>query len=142
MRHRHAFTALAALLLLANLVLAPGAQAHEIRPALLDITETAGGALRVTWKVPTRGNRVLALTPIFPADWVPLGPPSERTVPGAWIQHATYRSGPGSLIGTTLAVEGLSVMQTDVLVRIQLADGTSHSAILRPSAASFRFFRE
>jgi hydrogenase/urease accessory protein HupE len=29
-------------------------------------------------------------------------------------------------------------MQTDVLLRIELADGTTHSTILRPSSASFR----
>jgi hypothetical protein len=125
-------------MLLATLVLAPGALAHEIRPALLDVVETPSGTLQVTWKVPTRGNRVLALEPIFPADWVRLGPPSERTVPGAWIQHATYRSEADSLIGGTLVIDGLSVMQTDVLLRIQLADDTTHSAILRPSSASFR----
>jgi len=129
---------MAALLLAGSLGLSPGAQAHEIRPALLDVTEAEGGMLQVTWKVPTRGDRVLALEPVFPPDWVPLGPPSERTVPGAWIQHATYRSEPGSLIGHTLAIDGLSAMQTDVLLRIELLDGTTHSAILRPSAASFR----
>ncbi len=138
MRLRPGRDALAALLLLGSFWLAPGARAHEIRPALLDVSEAEGGMLQVTWKVPTRGDRVLALTPIFPADWAPLGPPSERIVPGAWIQHATYRSGAGSLIGQTLAIDGLSVLQTDVLLRIQLADGTTHSAILRPSAASFR----
>jgi hypothetical protein len=131
-------SAMAVLLLGGSLGLSPRAQAHEIRPALLDVRETGGGMLQVTWKVPTRGNRVLALEPILPRDWVPLRPPSERTVPGAWIQHATYRSEPGSLVGQTLAIDGLSAMQTDVLLRIELADGTAHSAILRPSAASFR----
>lgn len=130
--------ALAAILLVGSFVLAPDAHAHEMRPALLNITETRTGSFDVTWKVPTRENRVLALTPIFPAHWTPLGPPSELVVPGARIQYAMYRSEASSPIGETLAIDGLSSMQTDVLLRIQLADGTTHSAILRPSDASFR----
>jgi len=114
------------------------AQAHEIRPALLDITETRPGSFDVTWKVPTRGDRVLALEPVLPPALIPVGPPSERVVPGAWIQRSSYRSDAESLIGETVEVSGLSALQTDVLLRISLADGTSHSAILRPASASFR----
>ena len=137
MRLRRQAAALA-VALLGGLLAAAAGQAHEIRPALLDVTEAPGGTLQVTWKVPTRGDRALALEPVFPGSWVPLGPPSRRIVPGAWIQHSTFRSEPGSLVGQTVAIEGLSVLQTDVLVRITLADGTAHSAILRPGSPSFR----
>ena len=130
---------LAALLPLLPILLlaAPAALAHEIRPALLDISETRPGSFDVTWKVPTRGDRVLALEPIFPANWQALGPPSERIVPGAWIQHSIWRSRSDSAVGGNIEIDGLSVLQTDVLLRIQLADGTTHSAILRPSDPSF-----
>jgi hydrogenase/urease accessory protein HupE len=127
-----------ALLLVAVLLAAPVALAHEIRPALLDITETSPGTINVVWKVPTRGDRVLGLEPVFPADWHPLGPPSAHTVPGAWIRYSTWRSEGGSLVGQTVEIDGLSIMQTDVLLRINLANGTAHSAILRPSDAAFR----
>jgi len=53
------------------------------------------------------------------------------------VEYATYRSARGSAIGETIAVDGLSVLQTDVLLRVNLADGTAHSAILRPSKPSF-----
>ena len=129
---------LTAALLVGSLLLAPGAAAHEIRPALLDLVETASGALEMTWKVPTRGDRALAIEPVLPAEWVPIGPPSERAVPGAWIQYSSWRSESGSLVGGTVAIDGLSALQTDVLLRIELADGTRHSAVLRPSDASFR----
>ena len=124
-------------LLLGVAALAPSAAvAHEIRPALLEIRESQAGVFELTWKVPIRGDRLLALEPVLPASFAPLGPPSERTVPGAYIRNATYRSESG-LVGETIGIDGLSVMQTDVLVRIDLADGTSHSAILRPSDPSF-----
>ena len=126
-----------ALLLLAALLAAPAALAHEIRPGLLEITEEPGGAIQVVWKVPTRGDRALAITPIFPADWLALAPASERAVPGAWIQYSTWRSADGSLLGDAIELEGLSSLQTDVLLRVELADGTTHSAILRPKDPSY-----
>jgi hypothetical protein len=138
MKARLVPTALLALLLLAGLAVPPVASAHEIRPALLDITETSEGVFQVVWKVPTRGDRALALAPTFPANWTIAVPPSERAVPGAWVHYATYRSATGSAIGETIAVDGLSVLQTDVLLRLSLADGTAHSAILRPSDPSFQ----
>jgi len=129
--------AVAALMLVVGFVLATGAQAHEIRPGLLDIKESESGLFSVTWKVPTRGDAVLGLQPVLPEDWVPLGPPSERVVPGAWIQTTTFRSASGSIVGEVLEIDGLSALQTDVLLRIELADGTSHSAILRPSDPTY-----
>jgi hypothetical protein len=127
---------LGALLLVGGL--AADAPAHEIRPALLDITQREGGWFDVVWKVPTRGDRVLGLEPRLPESLVRFGPPSERIVPGAWIQQATYKSDGGAFVGERITVDGLSVMQTDVLLRINLADGTAHSAILRPGSPSFQ----
>ena len=124
--------------MIASLGLATLAQAHEIRPGLLDISESESGLFQVTWKVPTRGDAALAVQPILPTDWLALGPPAERRVPGAWIQQTTYRSESGSMVGEVLEIDGLSALQTDVLLRIELADGTSHSAILRPSDPAFR----
>ncbi len=128
---------LATILLISGLPPGGDARAHEIRPALLEITEREGGWFDVTWKVPTRGDRVLGMEPRLPASLVPLGPPSERVVPGAWIQQTTYKRDGGAFVGETITVDGLSVLQTDVLLRIDLADGTSHSAILRPGSPSF-----
>jgi hypothetical protein len=126
-----------ALLLLTALLAAPAALAHEIRPGLLEITEEPGGAIAVVWKVPVRGDRALALTPVFPSDWQPLGPASVRVVPGAVVEYSTWRSQEGSLVGQGIEIAGLSSLQTDVLLRISLADGTRHSAVLRPSDPTY-----
>ena len=111
--------------------------ADEIRPALLDIKEQNTGLFAVTWKVPTRGDRVLAITPQLPESLELLGSPSVQEVPGARIEHATYKNNAESLTGQTIGIKGLSALQTDVLLLIQLQDGTQHSAILRPSAPAF-----
>ena len=51
--------------------------------------------------------------------------------------HATYRNTAPSLAGQSIVIDGLAALQTDVLVLIQLRDGTQHSAIVRPSSAEF-----
>jgi hypothetical protein len=117
-------------------LLAP-ASADEIRPALLDIKEQNTGLFTVTWKVPMRGNRVLAITPQLPESLELLGSPTLQDVPGALIEQATYRNTAGSLTGKTIVIDGLSTLQTDVLLLVQLQDGTQHSAILRPASPAF-----
>ena len=121
-----------AALLLSIGVSAP-AHAHEIRPALLDITETRPGWFDVTWKVPMRGDMVLALEPVLPPSLEPVGPPAIRMIPGASVQRLTCRvsdTAGGSIVGETIFIDGLSSLQIDVLLRLNLADGTSHSAII------------
>jgi hydrogenase/urease accessory protein HupE len=127
----------AALLLLAGLVQAPPSQAHEIRPALLDITEREPGWFDVTWKVPVRGERALPLSPVLPPSLIPVGPPAVHKVPGASVQYSTYKTDGGSLVGETISIDGLTAQQIDVLLEIKLADGSVHSAILRSKSPSF-----
>jgi len=122
---------------LASLYLLMPVNADEIRPALLDIKEQNTGLFAVTWKVPMRGDKVLAITPILPGNLELVGTPTLQNVPGALIEHATYRINAGSLPGKMIEIEGLTKVQTDVLLLIQLQDGSQHSAILRPSAPQF-----
>ena len=119
------------------LYLALPAHADEIRPALLDIKEQNTGLFAVTWKVPTRGDRILAITPQLPDSLELLGSPSVQDIPGARIEHATYKNNGASLTGQSIVINGLSALQTDVLLLIQLQDGTQHSAILRPGSPEF-----
>ena len=113
------------------------ANADEIRPALLDIKEQNTGLFAVTWKVPTRANRALAITPQLPTSLELLGSPTLQDVPGALIEQASYKNNGASLTGQTIVIDGLSALQTDVLLLVQLQDGTQHSAILRPASPEF-----
>ena len=113
------------------------ANADEIRPALLDIKEQNTGLFAVTWKVPTRGDKVLAITPQLPNNLELLGSPTVQDVPGARIEYSTFKSNGKSLTGQLITIEGLSAVQTDVLLLVQLQDGSQHSAILRPTSPEF-----
>ncbi len=122
--------------LLVALLIVLGAQApvyaHEIRPALLEMTEQPPGWFEVTWKVPTRGNRALALKPLLPPWMTRLGPPSSQNLPGARVERSTYKTDGQSLVGGRVAIDGLAALQTDVLLRIQFAGGHTFTALLKP----------
>ncbi len=124
-------------LLLAVPLFPSAASADEIRPALLELNERGDGWVDVTWKVPMRGDRVLPLRPVLPEFFEPATPPAGRPVAGAWVEYSSYRTGGESLTGATLAVDGLTGLSTDVLVRVRLLDGIEHSAVLRASDLEF-----
>lgn len=111
--------------------------ADEFRPALLEINERDGGWIDITWKVPTLGDQVLALTPVLPKFLEPMGPGLGQQVPGAFVETRSFRAGQQTLNGATIEIEGMVGVPIDVLVRVNLADGGSHSAILRSTNNSF-----
>jgi len=122
---------------LSSLYSAMPVQADEIRPALLDIKQQNTGLFSVTWKVPVRGDRVLAITPILPESLQLLGSPTMQAASGAQIERASYKNNAESLTGQRIVIEGLTAVQTDVLLLIQLQDGTQYSSILRPGSPDY-----
>jgi len=125
------------LALLFGLLSSTNVGAHEIRPALLEINEPQPGFYDVTWKVPALGDRVLGLAPVFPECMKPVGPPSNHMSPGAAVQYFSFKTDGQPIAGETIFIEGLSGLQIDVLVRINLANGDHHSMILRPKSPSY-----
>ena len=111
--------------------------ADEMRPGLLNIKETEPGWFEITWKVPTKGDRQLPLKPALPEFLKPVGPPSRRVTPGVLVEVGSYHTDGQPLVGETIAIEGLSAMAVDILLQISLADGSTHSAVLRPQSPSF-----
>ncbi|MBW2629378.1 MAG: HupE/UreJ family protein, partial [Deltaproteobacteria bacterium] len=91
----------------------------------------------VTWKLPGKGDRALGLEPILPENLTLVAPPTVRRVRAAWVQRATYKSDGTPLAGQSISIDGLSGVQTDVLIRIELLDGSTHSTILRPNKPTF-----
>jgi len=110
---------------------------HEIRPALLNIVEQKPGWFEVTWKVPVLPGYELDIQPVLPDSLAPYGPPASHDVPGARVRYATYQAKGDALAGGTITIDGLSATQIDVMVRINFADGTTQSTILRPASPSY-----
>jgi hydrogenase/urease accessory protein HupE len=112
------------------------AGAHELRPGYLEMRETTPDRYRVLWKQPARGDLRLALDPAFPASCQTEGDPVRQSLPGAFLDRMTI-AGEGGLGGKTLAVAGLEATLTDVLVRIQFADGRTVTELLKPGRPGF-----
>ena len=127
-------------LLLAALfaAVAPGAaSAHEIRPALIQITETGPGRYDVVWKQPTVGDMTLHMVPHLSSGVIDKDPSSAASAPGFLVRTWQVRAGP-PLDGQTVRIEGLQQTVTDVLLRVTTADGKTINDVIRPGDPSRR----
>jgi hydrogenase/urease accessory protein HupE len=123
----------------AILLAATGAAlAHEVRPGLLELTETASGTYAFLWKKPTGGEVESQIAPVVPAECRLVTPGQEQLTPGAVVVRGTLAC-PGGIAGRTIAIAGLEATITDVLVRVNHADGRLESYLLRPTTPSVTF---
>jgi hypothetical protein len=118
------------------LAAARGTSAHEVRPAFLELSETAANQFLMTWKVPALGEFRLDITPRLPTSCHVVGELTSMQAGGAFIEHGRVGCDL-DLAGQMIAVNGLDATMTDVLVRIQTADGAVRTARLTPSSPSF-----
>jgi hypothetical protein len=115
---------------------ASGLSAHEVRPAYLELRETAPETYDVLWKVPARGgNMRLSLQIEFPSD---TNVTTSRTLFANEASTERWSvKRPNGLTGGTIHIAGLTATMTDVLVRMECLDGTTQVTRLTPSAPSF-----
>jgi len=123
-------------LVLALVALPVASDAHEVRPAYLELRERAPDAFDVFWKVPARGEQRLAIAARLP-ERCEATAPHTVTANGAAVAERWGVRCVGGLTGGTIEIEGLAATLTDVLVRIEAADGSARIARLTPRAPSF-----
>ena len=116
---------------------ASGLSAHEVRPAYLELRETAPETYDVLWKVPARGgNMRLSLQIEFPADTANVTTSRTLFANEASTERWSVRR-PNGLTGGEIRIAGLATTMTDVLARVEGLDGTSQVTRLTPSSPSF-----
>ena len=120
----------------AILILAAVAQAHESRPGYLQLTLDENNNVAMLFKIPAVGNMRLSLYPNLPANCAAQSEPSKYIIDGAFTERGAY-SCEGGLTGRTVTIDGLSRTLTDVLVRVERADGSTQVSRLTPSKTSF-----
>lgn len=126
---------LTALVCLWQILSVAPAQAHELRPAYLDIRETAAGDFAILWKTPALGEMRLGLYIRLPEPCRPKGEAVNSFEAGAYFER-WMASCPGGLKGRSLTIDGLRTSLTDVLVRLANADGSTQVARLTPETPS------
>jgi hypothetical protein len=111
----------------------PGAQAHESRPAYLEINETAPGRYEVLWRTPLNAGMRLPVALNFPDETRNITEPSLKEFSGMLLERRLIDAGKGGLAGKRIEFVGLQATITDVLARVQMLDGTHATTLVHPS---------
>jgi hydrogenase/urease accessory protein HupE len=109
------------------------AQAHEIRPAYLEITETRPGRYAVLWRTPLQAGMHLPVALRLPEGVRAEREATVQELTDSVLERRAIDAGPSGLAGRRIDFVGLQATITDVLVRVALLDGTRSTTLVRPS---------
>ncbi len=124
------------LALLIQVFLATPSIAHEMRPAYLNLQETAADEFSVLWKVPALGDLRLGLYVRLPVSCKPKAESTKAIEGNAYIERWTAVCSEG-LRGQEISIDGLRATVTDALARIEYRDSSVEIARLKPESPSF-----
>ncbi len=128
------------LLLLIVLLLVPfpsQVDAHKLQPAYLEITEQTIGTFNILWKRPLVGNKPMNIYPQLPGKCSNITEPSINPSQSFALERWLVDCGKSGMINETIVIDGLSSTQTETLFRLELADGSMHTTVLRPDSPAF-----
>jgi hydrogenase/urease accessory protein HupE len=124
--------ALAALAYIASALFLAPAQAHEARPAYLEIRETAPDQFAVLWRTPVLAGTRLPLALKLPDGVRELRKPVVQELADSMVERRWIDGGPTGLAGKRIEIVGLQFTITDALLRVEWLDGRTLQTILRP----------
>ena len=110
----------------------PRADAHEVRPAYLEIVEQAPETYQIAWKQPAVGEVRLSLVPVFPASCAAVDSPTLVAQPSSTLTRWRLRCA-GGLQNKSVRIAGLDRTLTSAIVRVSWADGRAFSDVARPA---------
>ena len=122
---------IAALFLLGQAIFLTPAHAHEIRPGLLQVTQTADTHYSVIWKQPLLGERRLPLEPLLEPNCAKLDARIQAAA-SALIERWETRC---SL--QRIRIDGLNRTLTDVMLEFTDESGEAQRALLRPESPDY-----
>jgi len=121
-----------ALALLCALIGALQARAHDARPAYLQITETSNGRYTVLWRVPVLSGMHLPVALRLPEQLRDVREPAVQRLSDSVVERRFVEAAPGGLARARVEFVGLEATITDVLVRVELLDGSRSTVLVRP----------
>ena len=121
-------------LFLGIIAFASAANAHESRPAYLEIDETAPGRYDVIWRTPLNAGMRLPIALKFSEGVSNVTEPAVRELPDSLVERRIIKVS-DSIAGKRIDFVGLQATITDVLVRVRLLDGSESTTVVRPSKA-------
>ena len=122
-----------ALFWLAVVSMPPSAEAHESRPAYLQIRETKPGQYDVLWRLPVNVEVPLLVMLQLPEAAKNLIEPVVQRLSDSTIERRRIELPNSELAGQRIDFVGLQATITDVLVRVSWLDGRQVTEIVRPT---------
>jgi hypothetical protein len=116
-------------------VISPSIEAHETRPAYLELKETAPGQFSVLWRTPVLAGMWLPVVLKLPDDVRDLKAPVVQELSDSLLERRWIDAGPKGLAGKRIEIAGLQLTITDALVRMETLDGRQWTTILHPAQA-------
>ena len=107
--------------------------ADDSQPGYLELKETTANRYSVIWRNPKLTNQQPGLSLKFPEEVKNLTKPVLHELPGATVERRLIETDTQGLIGKRIEIVGLQTSNTDVLVRIEFANGASSTALLKPA---------
>jgi hydrogenase/urease accessory protein HupE len=120
-------------LLAALMVPMQPAHAHEVRPAYLQIDEVGPGRYQLLWRTPVLAGMRLPVVLRLPDEIHDVIEPAAQELSDSLVERRLFDAGSQRLAGRRIEFVGLQATLTDVLVRVQMLDGTHSSTLVRPS---------
>jgi hydrogenase/urease accessory protein HupE len=120
-------------LLAALMVPMQPAHAHEVRPAYLQIDEVGPGRYQLLWRTPVLAGMRLPVVLRLPDEIHDVIEPAAQELSDSLVERRLFDAGSQGLAGRRIEFVGLQATLTDVLVRVQMLDGTHSSTLVRPS---------
>jgi hydrogenase/urease accessory protein HupE len=109
------------------------AYAHEIRPAYLQIDEIGSGRYQFLWRTPVLSGMQLPVVLRLPDAVRDITEPATQELSDSLVERGVFDAGAQGLAGKRIAFVGLEATITDVLVRVQMRDGTHFTTLVQPS---------
>jgi len=117
------------------------AYADEVRPSYLELKELSQHHFSVLLKVPAKGDKKLSMQVILPQNCKTVLKKNAYFAGAAYIERWQVKC-TSALSNETILVQGLKDSNTDLLLRIELLDGISHSTLLSAGKDSYTVPKE
>jgi hydrogenase/urease accessory protein HupE len=128
---------LVTIFLLVSALAIPATEAHEARPAYLEIKETSPNQFSVLWRTPVLAGMRLPVVLKLPGELRNRIDPSVQELADSFLERRWIDAGANGLAGKRIEFTGLQATITDVLVRMKTLDGQESTTLVHPSQPWF-----
>ena len=111
----------------------PPASSHESQPGTLELRQVAKDRYEVTWRAPIYFGRPHPARLELPDHWKTVVGPTERPLADSQVFRSVVTVGDKGVDGSVIRFPGLERTVTDVFVRMNRLDGTTLTAVVRPT---------